>query len=879
MNDDRPEDVGRFLELIWLRGEVRELRVPRHNRYGQTASGYFSDPTGAAAAAAGFDGRANIYVTINPVDPAILARAAERIELRATQTTADSDIVARRWLLIDIDPVRPGGISSTDAELAAARSVTEAVTSFLEAENWPEPVIAMSGNGYHALYRIDLPNDAGATALVTSALRALAARHDTPGAHVDLTVANAARISALVGTIKMKGDPLLARPHRRSSLERIPTQLVVVTKERLAAVAALGTSSGPGGATRRAAGGPARLAAMLADAGIASRVQPPDAAGIVWHHVEHCPFHDDGRPFECGVGEARDGHFAGKCFHPEGADQGWRGWKAALGLGRTDPDRWSPRMPALATASSVAPAAAGGFARTDAGNGEYFARLHGNRLRYDHRRGRWLVWADHWWRDDDTRQVRRLAKEAARERYGQATAIGDLRERADEARFAIGSENRARLDAMLLAAQSEPPIADGGAHWDADPWLLGVSNGVVDLRTGTLRAGSPDDRITLHTEVAFEPGARCPRWERFLDEVFAGDEDLIGYIARAMGYSLTGDTTEQCLFTCYGRGANGKSVFLTIARAMAGLYAANTPFSTFELRTHNSIPNDLAALAGRRMVTASETAEGTRLNESRLKALTGSDPITARFLHGEFFTYRPVAKFWLAVNHTPRVSDDSYGFWRRVRLIPFTRQFTMDADRTLAEVLLGELPGILAWAVRGALAWQDRGLLPPDAVSAATEDYRTESDPLVEFVDGKCVVGEDVVVGATAAYRAYRAWALEAGLAERETLTATNFGGRMKSRFSGAHRKKGNVYIGVGLLSDRWEGSSIEPVKGWVKGSEHASGEPEVFPSSPAPTGGKPENAFTTLHPSSPRPVPVEVDYRGSASDSTEPVAQAGPSR
>jgi Predicted ATPase len=133
-------------------------------------------------------------------------------------------------------------------------------------------------------------------------------------------------------------------------------------------------------------------------------------------------------------------------------------------------------------------------------------------------------------------------------------------------------------------------------------------------------------------------------------------------------------------------------------------------------------------------------------------------------------------------------------------------------------VLHGELPGILAWAVRGALAWQDRGLQPPDAVSTATENYRTESDPLVEFVEGKCLAGDGFVVGATAAYRAYRAWALEAGLAERETLTATNFGGRMKSRFGGEHRKNGNVYTGVGLLSDRSEGSLIGRGEGLGEG-------------------------------------------------------------
>src|SRR5437773_10259254 len=157
-------------------------------------------------------------------------------------------------------------------------------------------------------------------------------------------------------------------------------------------------------------------------------------------------------------------------------------------------------------------AQASSFVRSDAGNGEFFAQRYGDRLRFDHRRRRWLVWAGHWWRDDDVREVRRLAKDAARERFHDATQIPDLRDRAAEARFAVGSENRNRLDAMLLAAEIEPPIADPGDAWDADPFLMGVGNGVVDLRTGELRAGAPDDRITRHTSVPFDPSADCPRW-------------------------------------------------------------------------------------------------------------------------------------------------------------------------------------------------------------------------------------------------------------------------------------------------------------------------------------------------------------------------------
>jgi len=499
---------------------------------------------------------------------------------------------------------------------------------------------------------------------------------------------------------------------------------------------------------------------------------------------------------------------------------------------------------------SAAPAGTAAFNRTDAGNGEHFARLYGERIRFDHRRGRWLLWAGQWWREDDHGAVRRLAKEAARVRYQAAPEIDDLRGRASEARFAIASENRQRLEAMLMAARSEPPIADAGNQWNADPWLLGVANGVVDLRTGALRPGETGDRITYHSAIAFDPDAVCPRWERFLDEIFEGDQALVGFIERAVGYSLAGDTREQCLFTCHGSGSNGKSTFLKVLRDLAGDYGANTPFSTFELHSRSAIPNDLAALAGRRLVTASETAEGTRLNEARLKALTGGDEITARFLHGEFFSFVPVAKFWLAVNHKPRVSDDSHGFWRRVRLIPFLRRFTEDGDQDLPTKLEAELPGILAWAVRGALAWQAEGLRPPAAVTLATATYRDESDPLADFLATCTVEGPAYAVAAAVAFRAYGTWADDQGMGTRERLTSTAFGTRLAERYEKRRTKTGRVYVGIGLLSDRLGAAGTGAVTGWVTGSEHGDTESGLSPVSEPPSREDLDSGVTTHHPS-----------------------------
>jgi len=328
-------DLQHFLALLWKPGEVREIRIPKHNTYGHTASGYFDTPEKLAAAIRRWDGRANIYLTLNPVNPALIARATNRIVEKAEKTTADVDIVQRRWLMLDIDAKRPSGISSTDTELEAARQLLEAVTFYLDHQGWPAPIKVMSGNGYYALYQVDLPNDAESLQLVSAILAALSAKSDTDQAHIDTTVSNAARIAGLVGTLKMKGDSTADRPHRRSRLEHVPEQLVPVSREQLEAVAALAPKPNPTPKQKHVnrASSSLRLDEILDRHGIEYREQPPDAQGVTWYHVRQCPFHEDGRPFECGVGQKLpDGSFAAKCFHNRGKGKGWQEWKAALGI-------------------------------------------------------------------------------------------------------------------------------------------------------------------------------------------------------------------------------------------------------------------------------------------------------------------------------------------------------------------------------------------------------------------------------------------------------------------------------------------------------------------------------------------------------------------
>jgi putative DNA primase/helicase len=400
------------------------------------------------------------------------------------------------------------------------------------------------------------------------------------------------------------------------------------------------------------------------------------------------------------------------------------------------------------------------FPQTDAGNAEFFAHQYKDQVRYDHGRGRWLLWKKDWWVEDRRDAVVQGAKMAARTRYRWLSHGLSKEDAEKEGDWASKSESRAHLEAMLKIAKSEPLLATTGAEWDGDPWLLGVGNGVLNLRTGKLRNGKRSDLITMHTDTVFDARAACPRWLSFLDQIFGGDRELIGYVQRAVGYCLTGDTTEQVIFLCHGSGANGKSTVLDVLRHVFGDYAYSLPFSTFELRARSSIPNDVAALPGRRFVTALETNESAPLNEARLKLLTGCDPVSARLLYQEFFTFTPTAKFWLATNHKPEVADDSPGFWRRIRLIPFVQQFVGDrADKNLISKLKAEASGILRWAVNGCLAWQRDGLGPPAVVQAASQAYREENDPIGEFIGECCLVAPDASVSAADLWNSYLYWA------------------------------------------------------------------------------------------------------------------------
>lgn len=431
----------------------------------------------------------------------------------------------------------------------------------------------------------------------------------------------------------------------------------------------------------------------------------------------------------------------------------------------------------LAAARSIKPQQ---YPRTDSGNAELFATLHGENVRFDHTRGRWLIWDEkrNRWCEDTENTVRLLMKKTARHRLTNSHSLADDRVR--EFKWALVSESRRGIEAALELAKSEPPISDSGEGWDDDRWLLRVANRVVDLRSREAREATREDRITKSSPVAFDRDAKCPRFEQFISELFAGDQELIRFVHKAIGYSLTGSVREQCLFACYGDGRNGKSTLLEILFYIFGDYAVDLPFGALEARRYGHTPGEGVNLPGARFAKIVEIQEDRRLDEARVKSWTGGDTMSVRPLYCDTFSFNPTHKLWLAFNHKPVISDDSHAMWRRIRLIPFVQKFEgAKNDPTLLDKLKGEAPGILNWAIEGCLRWQKEGLDAPATVEHATQEYQAESDTLARFVNDCCIVEATAYVASSHLWSSYQNWTENNG---EHHLSRKGFADRLKKR-------------------------------------------------------------------------------------------------
>lgn len=830
---------------VLAKGKARtfEIRIPKAGRFG-TISGYFNGFVALADALATLDKGEyeGCYITLNPVNPALLARASNQFKNWSQVTTNDADIARREWMLVDIDPQRPTGISSTNEEKAAAKKLAIEVRNWLREQGWADPVVCDSGNGFHLLYPVDLPNDELSRDMIRECLEALADKFDTPTVHIDRKVYNAARIVKAYGSVARKGDSTDERPHRTARMFAPPEKLGEVTLVQLAAVADLTEKKQqPKKARAAEAEGPWTeddLRDLFEAAGWQHRDPVPYKGAQ--KYVGICPRNPEHKDFAVFF---EDGWVNVECFHNSCADfKKVEQFVEETGADFEIPRRATVNMDFLGVmdadekieeAKAAVQQTAGltePFNLTDIGNMERLVWRHGSKLKYAVEL-KWLTWDGKRWCEDKMGKAQRFAWNTVRLIPEEAKLIKVPDKEVDEeghqkamARieaiygWAEASEMGGHVSLMLKHTQSAMGVAATAAEFDQDLNLLNTGTGTIDLITGETHAHDREDMLTKIAPEEYDPQAKCPLWEKFMLEIMDGKQHMVDFLQRALGYSLTGETREHKLFIMWGGGANGKTTMLEVVRHVMGDYSQAAEFTTFVAKkdARTGATPDLAMLRGARFVSATEGEKQHKLAESLVKQLTGGDTIVARHLFCEYFQFVPQFKIWLGTNHKPEISGTDDGIWRRVCLIPFNVSFADCADAQLKEKLKREAPGILAWMVRGLVEWRKHGLMEPEEVKAATAAYRADEDLIVRFMNEEASVGNDEA-RARDVYNRYKDWVRdnhEGELSERKFAEAMKEHGYTKVR-----RETGVFY----------KGFKLQPKQVWTpQTSAMASGDEEL---------------------------------------------------
>jgi len=425
-----------------------------------------------------------------------------------------------------------------------------------------------------------------------------------------------------------------------------------------------------------------------------------------------------------------------------------------------------------------------------------FTNKYRDQLRFDHDANAWYQWTQTRWLKLKVPVAFQFAREIGRNQAREQKS-------AFKASTAGGAERFARAD---------PAHRCTADIWDRDPMLLGTPKGTIDLRNAKLRIASPADNITKLTGC--DPSSKSPtRWLEFLSDATGGDEETIGYLQRVCGYCLTGLVSEHALFFIYGPGGNGKSVFLNVLKHVLGDYAATAAMETFVSQKYSGHPTELAMLQGARGVFASETEEGRAWAEARIKALTGGDPITARFMRQDFFTFQPQFKLLIVGNHQPALNNVDDAMRRRFHIIPFTRK-PERPDPMLEEKLKEEAPQILGWMIRGCIEWQREGLQKPAAVDAATDKYFTEQDVFSQFLDERCRVEADNSYLFTPTQKLFKAWTAFAAEVGARAGDLKSFTPRLEQQ----RLNRGRVRVGGGNPQSGFYGIQLISEPDWSGG-------------------------------------------------------------
>ncbi len=834
-----------FVRWLTFRGiehgewfELQALKIP--SRYGKKNRFAHADSLAAALPLlrqGDSFGAQGVFIIANRLNPAVATRTTPRAWYDAEKgaSTTDRDVTHRCVLFVDVDALRTSGTSATDEEMGHSIGVALAVYARLAELLGGDGALGYghSGNGRQVFVAIEPTEEPSPlTATVKGILAALAIAFAAPGAEIDRTVADAKRLVPAFGTTKRKGAPDVAdRPHRRTGfvcaesvvrvtpadLDRVLAGLLeplsleqrrqvdsamgrkIEDPWRSALKGTRGLGAGAGGSFTRANALPiedvARALGLFDDE---THVRCPGCSntdgvalvnnGLKCHH-KTCS--DRGVPGTPGFRTPVDLVAEARQLEPADAAR----WLLETIAGeapeerprrraRTEPDENDepPARPPPGTDDDFPSGFIGrDFPLTDGGNAERFAAHHGEDVRHCHDWKKWNVWDGARWCGDRRGAVEYRAFQTVRAIPAEAARAPTPKRQKALRAHATASDSASAVGAMLKMARSRPELTIIADELDADPWAFNCANGTIDLRTGVLRPHARADNITKVAPVPFDARAECPRWTAFLSDIMGGNTELVAFLQRAVGYSLTGSVEEQVLFFLHGSGSNGKSTFLRALLELFGDYGLQTAPDLLLAKNTDAHPTAIADLFGRRIAVCQEIENGRMFAEATVKQLTGGDIVRARHMREDFWSFNPTHKLFLAANHKPTVRGTDHAIWRRIRLVPFTVTIAEDKkDPQLLEKLLAERAGILRWAVDGCLAWQRmKGLHPPKEVDDATLTYRHEQDVVGEFIEDRCDVAPHFVVQARELLRDYRAWCEQNGHRE---LSAKGLAGQLLSR-------------------------------------------------------------------------------------------------
>lgn len=432
----------------------------------------------------------------------------------------------------------------------------------------------------------------------------------------------------------------------------------------------------------------------------------------------------------------------------------------------------------------------------DTGNADRFIDHFGDLARFSFIDKKWFYYNGSYWDLDLTGNVRSMVDAMVEMMKSEpVNAFGDLDLEEVEKEFGKHiKRSRSSTGKKAVVEELKHRLTVLPNDFDKDTMLMNTENGYVDLANGVLHEHDISKMFSQQANTEFTEKIDAPEWEQFLEDIFASDFELINYIQKAVGYSLTGSTREQAMFILHGNGRNGKSLFLETISDILGTYAKTMQANSIMVKQTNGVNTDIARLKGARLVTSSEPNEGFRLDEGLLKQLTGGDKVTARKLYGDEFEFNPQFKLWLATNHKPIVRGTDDGIWRRLILVPFNVQIPdHKVDKDLKYKLQREASGILNWAVDGCLKWQREGLKVPSIIENASKGYRNEMDVLEGFIADCLSVGSGTLP-ASIAYKAYKGWATDNN---QYLMNSTKFGRELSMKYPKKRINTGIVYEGL----------------------------------------------------------------------------------